>query len=179
VRRIEPAVSALEEYACFHDRMPLHATQMKTHGPHANESQKRSLDEQLASGIQLPVVEGMTPQQVSNKIANDKKRDAPRHQPAFPAAVEDDSVEELPPLRLDYDSWTSMLQPHHDASEPSQLARRARARRRGWCAGQLALQPFGSSPLLHVQHMHLDMTCAAHAPHAYSTRQVHPRRLLC
>merc|ERR1712194_3227 len=115
-------------------------------------------------------VEGMTPQQVSNKIANDKKRDAPRHQPAFPAAVEDDSVEELPPLRLDYDTWTSMLQPHHDASEPSQLARRARARRRGWCAGQLALQPFGSSPLLHVQHMHLDMTCAAHAPHAYSTR---------
>ena len=47
MRRIEPAVSALEEYACFHDRMPLHATQMKTH---ANESQKRSLDEQLASG---------------------------------------------------------------------------------------------------------------------------------
>ena len=63
--------------------------------------------------------------------------------------------------------------------EPSQLARRARARRRGWCAGQLALQPFGSSPSLHVQHMHLDMTCAAHAPHAYSTRQVHPRWLLC
>ena len=30
-------------------------------------------------------------------------------------------------------------QPRHDASEPSQLARRARARRRGWCAGQLAL----------------------------------------
>ena len=70
-------------------------------------------------------------------------------------------------------------QPRHDASEPSQLARRARARRRGWCAGQLALQPFGSSPSLHVQHMHIDMTCAAHAPHAYSTRQVHPRWLLC
>jgi len=97
--------------------MPLHATQMKTHGPHANESQKRSLDEQLASGIQLPVVEGMTPQQVSNKIANDKKRDAPRHQPAFPAAVEDDSVDELPPLRLEYDSWTTMLP---DKSTPPQ-----------------------------------------------------------
>jgi len=94
--------------------MPLHASQMKTH---ANESQKRSLDEQLASGIQLPVVEGMTPQQVSNKIANDKKRDAPRHQPAFPAAVEDDSVDELPPLRLEYDSWTTMLP---DKSTPPQ-----------------------------------------------------------
>jgi len=70
--------------------------EMKTHGPYANESQKRSLDEQLASGIQLPVVEGMTPQQVSNKIRNDKFLNAPRHQPAFPAAVEDDSVEELP-----------------------------------------------------------------------------------
>jgi hypothetical protein len=69
---------------------------MKTH---ANESQKRSLDEQLASGIQLPVVEGMTPQQVSNKIRNDKFLNAPRHQPAFPAAVEDDSVDELQPLR--------------------------------------------------------------------------------
>jgi len=70
--------------------------EMKTH---ANESQKRSLDEQLASGIQLPVVEGMTPQQVSNKIRNDKFLNAPRHQPAFPAAVEDDSVDELQPLR--------------------------------------------------------------------------------
>ena len=95
---------------------------MKTH---ANESQKRSLDEQLASGelgscssahsrrcspilvntclltagIQMPVVEGMTPQQVSNKIRNDKFLNAPRHQPPFPAAVEDDSVDELPPLR--------------------------------------------------------------------------------
>eukprot|EP00964_Phaeocystis_antarctica_P046299 scaffold26732_cov65-Phaeocystis_antarctica.AAC.3 len=68
--------------------MPLHASQMKTH---ANESQKRSLDEQLARG--------MTPQEVSNKIRNDKLQNAPRHQPAFPAAVEDDSVDELPPLR--------------------------------------------------------------------------------
>ena len=59
----------------------------------------------------------MTPQQVSNKIRNDKFLNAPRHQPAFPAAVEDDSVDELPPLRLEYDSWTSMLP---DKSTPPQ-----------------------------------------------------------
>jgi len=94
--------------------MPLHASQMKTH---ANESQKRSLDEQLASGIQLPVVEGMTPQQVQTRIRHEKQRHSPRHQPAFPAAVEDDSVDELQPLRLEYDSWTSMLP---DKSTPPQ-----------------------------------------------------------
>ena len=47
VRRIEPCVSGLKEYGCFHDCMPLHASQMKTY---ANESQKRSIDEQLAWG---------------------------------------------------------------------------------------------------------------------------------
>merc|ERR1740117_188377 len=59
----------------------------------------------------------MTAQEVRFKIANDKKRDAPRHQSPFPAAVEDDSVDELPPLRLEYDSWTTMLP---DKSTPPQ-----------------------------------------------------------
>merc|ERR1711935_89317 len=68
-------------------------------------------------GIQLPVVEGMTPQQVQTRIRHEKQRHSPRHQPAFPAAVEDDSVDELQPLRLEYDSWTSMLP---DKSTPPQ-----------------------------------------------------------
>ena len=41
----------------------------------------------------------MTPQQVSNKVRNEKLKNATRHQPAFPAAIEDDSIDELPPLR--------------------------------------------------------------------------------
>eukprot|EP00964_Phaeocystis_antarctica_P002006 scaffold1048_cov115-Phaeocystis_antarctica.AAC.1 len=51
------------------------------------------------AGIQQPDVQGIMPQAVRFKIANDKKKDAPRHQPALPAAIEDDSIDELPPLR--------------------------------------------------------------------------------
>ena len=41
----------------------------------------------------------MTPQQVRNKVRHEQEKNAPRHQPAFPAAIEDDSIDELTPLR--------------------------------------------------------------------------------
>ena len=42
----------------------------------------------------------MSPQAVSNKIRNDKQKAAVRLQPAFPAAVEEDSdlIDEIPHL---------------------------------------------------------------------------------
>merc|ERR1740133_294702 len=49
------------------------------------------------------------PQAVRSKIQKMKEKNATRLQPAFPAAVQDDGPHELPPLRLSYDCWTSML----------------------------------------------------------------------
>jgi len=61
------------------------------------------------AGIQQPEVEGMTPEAVRSKIRHDKEKDATRLQPPFPAARQDDCPDELPPLRLSYDTWTSIL----------------------------------------------------------------------
>jgi len=79
---------------------------MKTY---VNASQKQSFEDQLARGIQQPEVEGMTPEAVRSKIRNENLKNAIRLQPPFPAAVQDDDPNELPPLRLSYDEWTSIL----------------------------------------------------------------------
>ena len=51
------------------------------------------------AGIQQPEVEGMTPEAVRSKIRNEKLKSATRLQPPFPAAVQDDDPNELPPLQ--------------------------------------------------------------------------------
>ena len=93
---------------------------MKTY---ANASQKQSFEDQLArgqyagacstclehaygvlsrffrlAGIKQPEVEGMTHEAVRTKIRHDKEKNATRLQPPFPAAVQDDDPNELPPL---------------------------------------------------------------------------------
>ena len=94
---------------------------MKTY---ANASQKQSFEDQLArgqyagacsacleysygvlsrsfrlAGIKQPEVEGMTPEAVRSKIRNENLKNATRLQPPFPAAVQDDDPNELPPLQ--------------------------------------------------------------------------------
>mmetsp|Transcript_4480 Transcript_4480/g.10167 ORF Transcript_4480/g.10167 Transcript_4480/m.10167 type:complete len:288 (-) Transcript_4480:379-1242(-) len=64
-------------------------SEMKTY---TNDTQKRSFDLQRAAGIQQPVVPGMTPQQVRNKVRHEQEKNAPRHQPAFPAAINHPAV---------------------------------------------------------------------------------------
>ena len=50
------------------------------------------------AGIKQPEVEGMTPEAVRSKIRNENLKNATRLQPPFPAAVQDDDPNELPPL---------------------------------------------------------------------------------
>ena len=49
----------------------------------------------LLAGNTLPAIPGMSSQEVLNKIRNDKQNQAPRLQPPFPAAVEDEVHEEV------------------------------------------------------------------------------------
>eukprot|EP00964_Phaeocystis_antarctica_P019839 scaffold10947_cov99-Phaeocystis_antarctica.AAC.4 len=65
---------------------------------YVNAIQKRSFEEQLAQGIKQLDVGGMTPQAVRYKVVEQKRRNAIRLQPAFPAAVQDDGPTELSPL---------------------------------------------------------------------------------
>ena len=51
-----------------------------------------------SAGIKQPDVGGMTPQAVRYKVVEQKRRNAIRLQPAFPAAVQDDGPTELSPL---------------------------------------------------------------------------------
>ena len=53
----------------------------------------------LKTAGQAARVEGMTPQAVRTKIRHETLKNATRLQPAFPAAVQDDGPNELPPLR--------------------------------------------------------------------------------
>ena len=79
----------------------------------------------------------MSPQAVSNRIRNDRQKAAVRLQPAFPAAVEEDSdpIDELLHLK----------RAHTSLSDP-------RSHQHAWyftkqAVGRIRLSPFSGSPL--------------------------------
>ena len=66
-------------------------------------------------------MEGMSPQAVSFKIANEKKKLSPRLQPAFPAAVEEDSdlIDEIPHLECAHTRFPDSYPINMQGTSPS------------------------------------------------------------
>ena len=63
----------------------------------------------------------MSPQAVSNKIRNDKQKAAVRLQPAFPAAVEEDSdlIDEIPHLECAHTRFPDSYPINMQGTSPS------------------------------------------------------------